>query len=678
MPMVAVRRLASILVLASLSLSCERAPCSGVVCGASELCNPTDGECHCGELDGPVCGAAATCLAASLSCLPDPARCGSGTRWFPGAMAFEEVTDAWGLRGVEGTRLTVTDIDGDGWADLEVRRGAAEVEAQDGPRRVWLLRNTGAGFEDVTASSGFLTRRQPGGGGRPVDVVAWGDVDNDGDLDAFSAIPTSDPERSGGETTEILLNDGTGRFTLGPAGSPIRRTDSVDAPAAASFVDVDHDGVLDLWVPQAAYTGTLGQLYLQNDRLWRGDGSGRFDDVTAERGLLTTGWDSMDDIDAARAHTQGWAGAACDLNGDGWAELLAASYGRAPNHLWLARAGGLGFDNRSVASGYAFDQNLTWEDNENARCFCQANRAAEGCGTLPAPRIACTEGGWVHERDRRPFRLGGVSAATFCGDLDNDGDIDLLTSEIRHWWAGSGADAGEVLLNDGSGTFTRPGRDAMGLAIDHRTVAWDEGHLSGAIFDFDNDGWLDVYIGGTDYPRNRGRLYRNQAGAVLGFTEVFPSAGLDHNRSHGIAIADFDRDGDLDVIVGHSRARCAPSEPNDCYETSQIRFFRNVAGDGGNFVQLRLEGGPGTNRAAIGARARVTTPDGVVQTREVDGGHGHFGAQEDLVLHFGLGAHCEAEVEIRWPDAALSTQRFRVTSGHRFHVVQGRSPALAP
>ena len=196
--------------------------------------------------------------------------------------------------------------------------------------------------------------------------------------------------------------------------------------------------------------------------------------------------------------------------------------------------------------------------------------------------------------------------------------------------------------------------------------------MTGAIFDFDNDGWADIYVGGSDYAGNRGLLYHQES--ALSFREVAPSEGIDHNRSHGVVYADFDRDGDLDVIVGHSRARCDASAPNNCYETAQVRFFENVAADGGNFVQVRLEGGAGTNRAAIGARVTVTA-GGVTQTQEVGGGHGHYGSQNDLVLHFGLGAGCEAQVEVRWPDAALSTESFTLPAGHRYRLPQG-GPAV--
>src|SRR5690242_726423 len=73
--------------------------------------------------------------------------CGAGTRWAPGTLAFQERTMEWGLMGVEGVRLNVADVDGDGFADLLVRRGPATSDdfAAGGVRSTWLLRNTGTG-----------------------------------------------------------------------------------------------------------------------------------------------------------------------------------------------------------------------------------------------------------------------------------------------------------------------------------------------------------------------------------------------------------------------------------------------------------------------------------------------------------------------------------------------------
>ncbi len=82
-------------------------------------------------------------------------------------------------------------------------------------------------------------------------------------------------------------------------------------------------------------------------------------------------------------------------------------------------------------------------------------------------------------------------------------------------------------------------------------------------------------------------------------------------------------------------------------------------------------------RSAIGARVRVTA-GGVTQTQEVGGGYGHYGAQNERVLHFGLGSACVAKVSVRWPDAALTEQTFVVHAGQRVRVVQNQAPLIAP
>ncbi|MCB9543469.1 MAG: CRTAC1 family protein [Myxococcales bacterium] len=618
--------------------------------------------------------------------------CNPGTLYTAGTALFAERTEEWGLAAiaVQGTRLSVGDVDGDGRADVFVRRGGRNSDLLTGDdtrrRHHWLLRNTGDGFEDITEASGVLAVRgdYPLPVGRPVDVAAFADVDNDGDLDLYTGVDVRDPVMIGegdaafavAERSELMLNDGSGVFTLLGASHPLRRTNANDIPSGAAFVDFDRDGDIDLWMSQ----GGLGAPV--QDRLWRGDGAGDFTDVTRLAGLETMLWQETDPINQGLAHTTAWSAAACDLNGDGAPELLAASYGRAPNHLWQASGtgGGVRYTNRSVASGYAYDDDYTWEDNQFARCYCAANRAAEGCADVPASLLVCNQDNWRHELDRQPFRLGGNSGATLCVDLNNDGALDLYTTEIRHWWAGMGADASEVLQNTGEPDvrFERPGREVVGNTLDHAGVSWDEGHISATWLDVDNDGRHEVYVGGTDYAGNRGLLYHNISpwGGDIRFAPVPTRDFFEHNRSHGMAVADFDRDGDLDLLLGHSRARCDAAAPNDCYPTMQVRAFENIYGQDGNWLQVDLVGGQGTNRAAIGARVEVATPAGV-QVQEVGGGYGHFGAQDDRVLHFGLGPACDATVTVRWPDGTLSRERARLVSGHRYRWTQGEGITVA-
>lgn len=613
--------------------------------------------------------------------------CNAGTQWTPGTPVFVERTMEWGLEGVLGIRLSTVDFDGDGYPDLTARLngGTPDDFAPGGERRSWLLRNDGQGrFEDVTQSSGIRATRfgTDPNVGRPGEVWAFADVDNDGDLDVYTGLWTT-PDTDSEERSEILLNNGDGTFSLGPEASDVRlgNNQGYDVPGGASFVDYNRDGLIDLWVGQGTIDGSPAQ-----DRLLYGDGTGTMLNVTSTAGLTTKSWGTINNLNLALSHSNAWGTAACDLDGDGNSELLASSYGRAPNHLWHASGpdGGFVFTNHSIDSGYAFDHRVDWTDNESAMCWCTLNPGDEDCAGVPEPQyIICQDPAdafrWNHAFDREPFRLGGNSGSTICGDVDNDGNIDLLTTEIVHWDVGSSSDPSELLFNDGQSPprFERPGNETTGLTREHTELAWNDGDMTGALFDFDNDGWTDVYIGNSDYPGAYGLLFHQESPRQ--FVPVPTSEGIDHNRSHGIAVADFDRDGDLDVVVGHSIARCDANATHNCYETQQVRFFENVMGDASNFIQLSLEGAPGTNRSAIGARVTVTA-GGITQTQQIGGGHGHYGIQHDLTLHVGLADACEAEVTVQWPDAALTEESFTLPAGYRFIVRQGQPPeaVLAP
>ena len=278
--------------------------------------------------------------ASSVEGLPT-AVCHSGTRWAAGTPAFKDATTAWGLAGIgaRGVRLSAVDFDNDGWPDLLVRLSAAGDDFSDPAKRTtYLLRNKGDGtFEDVTEKSGLRKTRKGTDPkiGRGGDVFAFGDFNNDGYLDVYNGKAT---DTTSGETSEILLNNGDGTFTLGAESSPLRRAADPESPSGASFTDYDHDGNLDLWVSHALYNNdTLGE------KLYKGDGLGGFTDVTESLGLLTLAWSQVtfvSSLNGGRANVWAWSANACDLNNDGYPELLAASYGRSPNHLFRAQGPG--------------------------------------------------------------------------------------------------------------------------------------------------------------------------------------------------------------------------------------------------------------------------------------------------------------------------------------------------
>jgi hypothetical protein len=137
-----------------------------------------------------------------------------------------------------------------------------------------------------------------------------------------------------------------------------------------------------------------------------------------------------------------------------------------------------------------------------------------------------------------------------------------------------------------------------------------------------------------------------------------------------MAIADFDNDGDLDVVLGTSLARTCNT---DWMGRSVVRLYENVASEA-NWTSVRLvgRGEGGANRAAIGAKVLVTA-GGVTQMREVQGTWGLAGLSTELVAHVGTGSNCMIDrIEVRWPDAARSVETFRnVSANYRIELRQG-------
>jgi hypothetical protein len=623
---------------------------------------------------------------------PDlPNACVEAAAWAPGTVIFRDATGDWGLHdlGVQGILVHVTELDGDGWPDLIIHHeGGNDVFGDDPSRVTWVLRNTeGAGFEDVTEASGFRMRRLDEGlnKGRAGQMIGSADVDNDGDLDVFTAGRFEEVSAVS-DSSELMLNDGNGNFSFGPLESEARREGKRDFANSLSFVDFDRDGFIDLWVVNNVPIAELWNTDDQQDRLYQGMGNGMFTDVTVPLGLGTQLAYNFDILNSANGHSWGWAATACDLNNDGDPELLAASYGRTPNNLWLAEAkpeGGVKYINWSIESGYAFDDNQEWWLDLNARCHCLENPGDDECDkTEPPDATLCANwkaalGGyrWQHQYSRQPFMTGGVSASTECADLNNDGHMDLLTGEIVHPDIGPAADQATLLVNNGDDkvTFTRQDHNAIGLGRPFLVAGRDEGVMNNTVLDFDNDGWPDIYWSTSGYPLNEGLLYHQDA--PLQFSQVTFQDGFRHFHSHGAQAVDLDRDGDLDLVVGALDSYCGPDwGGNPCWDPPTTRIYENLVGNLQNWVQLTLVGGPNTNRAAIGARVEVTA-GGVTQTQEIDGGHGRYTTQRDMTLHFGLGAACEADITIRWPNAWLTEQSFTLAAGYRYVVTEGQEPA---
>ena len=550
-----------------------------------------------------------------------------------GSTVFREATTEWGMEGVTGGRYAAGDLNGDGYPDLlvtEIFRNTRDDPANGVFLHRVLMNEGGKSFRDATVESGLVTARD-GHVGTSSTVHVLGDVDNDGDLDVFAGQTWDRADDAQADLSELYLNDGTGKFSLAP-NSDIAQVGGYPT-AGASFVDANADGILDLWV--TGFYLEYGYDPAAQAQLYLGNGDGTFRSVTEEMGLEMPS-NSRDSYYEHFARRPAYGATACDVTGDGLTDLISTNYGRSWNHLW--RNNGGSFTEISEEAKFDGDDNHDYTDNLWYACYCESN----SCD--PAPTRSCggsfPDNYWTPGRDDQPVRLNGNSFTTVCGDIDNDGDMDLYTTEILHQWAGFSADGSQLLLNDGTGHFERIDNENNGLTRPRpRQGDWNEGDLHAAFFDFDNDGWKDILLSSSDYEKTQLWLWRQVSPGV--FLEVSDATGLNQPWPAGVAVADFDRDGDLDVVTGSSNARSGTP-----WTTRQAHLYLNDSPPG-NWI--RLEGFP------IGTQVTVTA-GGISQTQEVSGGYGHFGIQNDLPLQFGLGSVCQVdEVQARYPGGKVKS-----------------------
>lgn len=600
-------------------------------------------------------------------------------------LAFKRNTEAWELDdahlGVRGNHIQAVDLDGDGYPDLLIESGgsARSDPTQPGPKQlVRVLMNRpkpggGRHFVDATVDSNFGAVRDgvrvpPGSMLRSTQLAVASDIDGDGDLDVFAGayVDPTHPENDTGDRSDILLNDGKGKFTLAPKSDvQVVPSDVLPPTTSAAFVDADRDGIPDVWVGFWYKSYGSSDLGVQA-RLFHGNGDGTFTDATKGSGLETQNAGYAQGLN----HRPAYGVTACDLDDDGSPELLLSAYGRQWNLLYQ-NLGGLKFTEIGQASGYAGDSNIDYTDNEFYRCYCQTS----GACSAPAPKIDCSTSGWNPSTDSKPWRNNGNTFTTTCGDLNGDGKPDLYSAEIKHWHIGNSADESQLLVNDGPTDaapihFNRPDRTGTGLDWPHPTSDWNEGGVMVAHADLDLDGMDDLVVGATDYPGNWSLVFHQKSPGV--FEEIGEAIGLHHVCTNGLAIADFDRDGDLDVVVGSSTAR-------DCATTwskgPEVHFYENTLNDGPTkraSLQIALDGKGkgGANRTGIGARVKVLGADGKVQVKEMNGGYGHFGQEHDTALTFGLGSSCAPKaIEVRWPNQQLTVVRYTgIGAGRRIVI----------
>jgi tetratricopeptide (TPR) repeat protein len=517
----------------------------------------------------------------------------TGQRWYPETI---------------GSGVAFFDYDGDTWPDLLFVNGThwsggrPVTAAADKVPTLRLYRNQRDGtFADVTQAANLAMPLYGMG-------VAVADYDNDGDSDVFV---------TGYLRHLFFINNGDGTFT-----EAVRRLgiDEGTWGAGAAFFDYDRDGLLDLvmasyvaWNPEQEHGldctyGTPAKDYCpvryfkgQGLTLYHNLGNGTFADVTQHAGVAAVG-------------SRAFAPAILDYNEDGWPDIVVASDG-TPN-LLLRNLGNGTFEEVGGRTGIVLDEggaayagmgiDVAYPYNDDQLCIAVGNFVGEPT-TLHCrmPR----EQGFYPELYADMSAQAGIGRATlryvtfglFFFDADLDGFQDLFMVN------------GHVI---------------------------DEAHLRHA-------------------PRaQRPQLFHNNRARA--FEEVIPTlgSGLDHALvGRGAAYADYDADGDLDIVVTQNQGAAM--------------LLRNDTSPQGHYLRLRLQGNR-SNRDGIGATIRVHS-GGQILRQTVRTGVSYF-SQSSLTPIFGLDQSPQAErVEITWPSGMIDVYE-KVPAGTTLHVVEGSQP----
>lgn len=445
-------------------------------------------------------------------------------------------------------------------------------------------------FQDVTHAYGLSGIR--------AGKIAWGDYDNNGYQDLML------------DGCRIFRNNAGSYFT--------EVTDSIFVGQVSAsggiWGDLDNDGDLDL-------------VTKDPELAWIND-AGRFYPVSEETDFLDNG-----------IPTEGLG--LGDFNRDGLLDIYLANYEFEGQYLSDQFFCGLG---QAKFSEQTATSNILPADGEN--------RAGRGVSPgdfdndqdldifvanyrLTDNFLLVNNGAGVFENAALPRGVSGTDKEGWWGhtigaewaDWDNDGDLDLITANLAHPRYIDFSDRTMLYRNSGAPDYSFTDIRAK------TGIRFEETHSEPAWGDLDNDGNLDLYINDV-YEGRRSFLYMNDGDET--FREVTYPAGVRHFNGWGVAFADIDNDGDLDILAGGG----------------EIQLFRNDTQTGHNWLEIMMSGKD--HGDAIGSRFYLYNQN-ILLTREIQGGKGSTN-QHSLVQHFGLGSNEPPfTLRILYPDGSEDT-----------------------
>jgi hypothetical protein len=527
-----------------------------------------------------------------------------------------------------GSGVALLDFDNDGWLDIYLVNGStlgALAGKEPSPQAALFHNNHDGTFTNVSSKTGTTNDRWGFG------AVA-GDFDNDGWTDIYV---------SNYGKNRLYRNNHDGTFTDIAEKAGV----ALDSWSTGStWGDYDGDGKLDLFVPGYIHVASVGLSTKPASRTshiafctFRG-----VDVMCGPRGLKgepdhlfhNNGDGTFTDtsIKAGVADVPGYYGLASlfiDVNGDGKPDLLVAD-DSTPNYLYINKGNGT-FEDSSFVSGYAL--------NESG-----AETASMGIGV---------------------------------GDLNHDGSVDIYHTTFSD-------DYNPLYVNDGHGDFSDV---AHQFGIAEATIPFLGWGTS--FFDYDNDGWLDLFVvNGHVYPQvdrqswgttwaQRPLLFHNDHGALRLVPPVEGTGLAKLASSRGMAYGDLFNDGKIDVVINNMDAppTLLANVTNGSAVTGQT--INATRSEGSHWVTFSLIGGPKSPRDAIGATVYVTA-NGFRQRADLISG-GSFASSPDPRLHFGLGSATKIEhIEIRWPDGVFQQVTPPTVLDAFYTIVEGQPIQTSP
>jgi hypothetical protein len=517
-------------------------------------------------------------------------------------------------------------------------------------------------FADATAASGIKFKHFKGNNGISINREEFGpglcvaDFDGDGWQDIYFVNGRDLYGRGISVTNALYRNNHDGTFTdvTEKAGVP-----GTGYGLGCVWGDFDNDGFPDLFVTQ----------YGKNV-LYHNNGNGTFADVTDKAGV--------GGLESGLFHS---GATFFDYDRDGWLDLYVGSYVNLGDKRYCKLGDVL---SSCAPSEYNGSPDALYHNNHDGTFTNVAQKAGiyqpQG-KNLSVQAADYDNDGWpdlfvandglnaylYHNERNGTFKEIGLSAgmavtsrgtvmSAMCislDDYDNDGQLDLYISDFQrssdHLWHNDGKGFFDEVSDEAG--ITRPTRDVLSFG--------------GGFFDYDNDGWLDIFIAnghvypeveqatpGTHY-RQINSLFHNEGNGK--FVEVSKSSGTGFETPYvgrGAAFADFDNDGFMDIVIANNG--------------DSPLVLHNSGANGNHFLNFKLSGKK-SNRDAMGARVRVVTGT-MSQIREIAGG-GSYLSQSDLRANFGIAKAKRANiVEITWPSGQRQT--FRDVEADKFYLVE--------